>query len=426
MAATNIQDAVDVAVSGDLVLVNDGLYQAGGRAVFALPTTPTNRVAVTKPLKLQSVNGPAATIIQGHQHPGTTNGIGTMRCAYLTNGASLTGFTLMNGATDYLSGNYYDDSGGGVLCEARAVVSNCVMVGCSAGYGGGSYGGTLYNCLFVGNQAVDGGGAYLSRLVNCVLSSNYAEFTGGGAYSGTLTNCTIVGNSAGSQGAGFGGAGSLAKNCIVYYNSAGAASNTYNAVCQNCCTMPLPAFGSGNVTNEPLFMDLAGGNLRLQPGSPCINSGRNAAAPTGPDFDGNPRIVGGTVDIGAYEFQSPSSVLSYAWAQSYGLPTDGSADYTDTDGDGMSNWQEWIAGTDPTNPQSKFLILSVTNSVSGVRLTWSSGSGRTYTVQRATSSSGNLEYSSVATVSGGDSVTSYTDGAATNAGAYFYRVSAQR
>jgi hypothetical protein len=102
------------------------------------------------------------------------------------------------------------------------------------------------------------------------------------------------------------------------------------------CTTPLPPTGVGNFTNPPLFVHWEEADLRLQSNSPCINAGRNMAFATTTDLDGNPRMVGGTVDVGAYEFQTPQSLLSYAWLQSYGLPVDGSADAVDSDGDGMN------------------------------------------------------------------------------------------
>ena len=50
-------------------------------------------------------------------------------------------------------------------------------------------------------------------------------------------------------------------------------------------------------------MDAANGNFRLRINSPCRNAGFDIQAPSSPDLDGNPRIVDGTVDMGAYEIQ---------------------------------------------------------------------------------------------------------------------------
>ena len=97
----------------------------------------TNRAAVYWPLTLLSVNGPEFTVIDGG---------GAARCAYLTNGAYLSGFTLTNGAGDY---------GGGVYCESHAaIVSNSVLVGNSAStYGGGAYSGALDHCALINNSS---------------------------------------------------------------------------------------------------------------------------------------------------------------------------------------------------------------------------------------------------------------------------------
>src|SRR5207249_3393506 len=133
------------------------------------------------------------------------------------------------------------------------------------------------------------------------------------------------------------------KNSIVYFNAGPVEADQSGSYLTYCCT-PLAALGDpGNISDDPQLVDHVGGDMHLQSSSPCINSGRNPYAPGGLDLADNPRVVGGTVDIGAYEFQSPASSVSYAWLRRYNLPTDGSVDYADDDGDGMNNWQEWVA-----------------------------------------------------------------------------------
>jgi len=161
-AATNIQNAIDVSTDGDTVLVANGIYATGGRVVYG---AMTNRVAITKAISVQSVNGPTVTSIQGMSPVGDN----AVRCVYVGTNATLAGFTLTNGATrlgwawDWDSLAEY--GGGGVWCDVGGVVSNCTLSSNSADYaGGGAYGGTLNNCTLSGNSANSGGGAYGSTL----------------------------------------------------------------------------------------------------------------------------------------------------------------------------------------------------------------------------------------------------------------------
>jgi Bacterial TSP3 repeat len=539
-AATNIQDAIDAATNGDLVLVTNGIYQTGGRPVngYAL----TNRVVINKAVIVQSVNGPATCVIQGNPVISSN----AIRCVYLTNNAILVGFTLNDGGTlfnpDIESENPYlfsgggifcepgasvencvitncmaSDNGGGVWCEAdSAIVSNCVVTGCSTSYGGGVSGGTLLGCFLSGNTSYSGGGAYDSTLIDCMVisnsagygggaiysslthctlsgnsafdgsygtgggsyqctlndcisSNNVANYSAGGDYEGILANCVLVNNSAAygggavfstmdncmvisnqasadaggtyfstlndctlvgnsCNGSGGGDNSSSLNDCIIYNNTAPSEANYSGSSLNYCCTIPLPTSGVGNITNEPLFVNLSGGDFHLQSNSPCINSGNNTYVTVTNDLDGNPRIKGGTVDIGAYEFQNPSSVLSYAWAQQYGLPTDGTADYADSDGDGMSNWQEWIAGTNPTNAASvlEMLTPASTNNSSGVTVSWQSVTNRNYFLDRSSDLSAQPVFSTIqSNLVGQAGTTSYTDTTATNSGPYFYRVGVQ-
>jgi hypothetical protein len=297
-----------------------------------------------------------------------------------------------------------------------------VLTGNSAGdAGGAAFVGEYNNCLISSNSAGSYGGGGYGTFRNCVLSHNLANRSAGA--NGYLYNCTIVSNTATSKGGGV--EESLLHNCIVYYNFApNGGTNTYAADLHFCCTPD--GGGEGGITNAPLFVNLATDNYQLQSGSPCINAGKNSFAPAGPDLEGNPRIVGGTVDIGAYEFQSPSSLLSYAWAQQNGLPTDGSADFSDSDGDGANNWQEWRADTIPINALSVLrMVNTATNSV-GVDVTWQSVLTRNYWLERTTNLGGASPFQSIATdITGGSPTTTFTDTDATNAGPYFYRVGVQ-
>jgi hypothetical protein len=362
-AARSIYAAMDAAVAGDEIVVTNGHYAA---------------MAVYKPLNIRSVNGPQFTIIDGG---------GWRRCVELPNGASLSGFTLTNGLTHYYGPPYYY-AGAGVACYVgNAAVSNCVITGnrvlgdnvyTMEVLGGGAYGVTLNNCTLTGNSVsaildsvaggaffieAKGGGAAYCTLNNCTLSGNSANVTridapdwmvaevdGGGAYSCTLNNCVLSGNFGALYDCG------VSHNCNLVFNY--EYEESMSAV--NSCWM-----------GDPRFVDQASGNFRLQSNSPCINAGLNAFAPAGPDLDGNPRIAGGTVDIGAYEFQSPASTISYAWLQQFNLPIDPATDSADPDGDGVDNYHEWLSGTYPTNRFSSPAQLTIIPSSANVVVTWS-------------------------------------------------------
>jgi hypothetical protein len=258
------------------------------------------------------------------------------------------------------------------------------------------------------------------------LSGNTAEMEGGGAFASTLYNCTVCGNSVANFFGDSGGVwGSTLYNCIVYSNSATVFANYGGSpmLLNYCCTTPIPTNGIGNTTNNPFFVDFAGGNFHLQPNSPCINAANNGYVRTTNDLDGNPRISGGTVDMGAYEFQNPPSIISYAWLQQYGFLTDGSADFMDPDGDGMNNLQEWICGTDATNAASLLKMLAPRVDASGVAVPWLSVTNRSYFLQRAAVLGPQPAFLTIATnIPGQLGITTFTDTNATRISHLFYRV----
>jgi hypothetical protein len=112
-AAATIQDAIAAGtLPGRLVLVTNGFYHGG----FGL-VDGTNRVALTNPVVVRSVNGPQVTTIFGGY-----GSIPQTRCAWVGDGAILSGFTLTHGQEP-------TSAGGGALCHGSGILTNCVLIG---------------------------------------------------------------------------------------------------------------------------------------------------------------------------------------------------------------------------------------------------------------------------------------------------------
>jgi regulation of enolase protein 1 (concanavalin A-like superfamily) len=99
----------------------------------------------------------------------------------------------------------------------------------------------------------------------------------------------------------------------------------------------------------------------------------------------------------------------------------------DYDGDGMSNWAEYLAGTDPTNPDSNFRIVSLTAQGSDEQVIWTSVGGINYVVQAGSALGQTNAFQDLSSVlqsaDTGESTLSFVDpGGATNGPARFYRV----
>jgi hypothetical protein len=98
----------------------------------------------------------------------------------------------------------------------------------------------------------------------------------------------------------------------------------------------------------------------------------------------------------------------------------------DADGDGCNNWQEYIAGTDPTDPTSFFKNIgtdpSAAQQSSDCVISWPSVSGKQYTIERS-SSLFPPNWIPVSTISGNGTIMEYHD--TSGGGVRFYRVQVQ-
>lgn len=266
-AAQSIQAAVDVCVSGDEVVVANGVYAVGGTLLEGV----SNRIALHTPVQVRSLNGPTSTVICGVAYDYMA-AVG-MRCAYLTNGAELHGMTLSNGSSYSTATSYPMRHGGGALLTGGGMLSNCVVAdnqGVGYARGGGVYchaGGRVFDSLVMSNSAYMGGGVFCCSsglIARCALLGNRSLSTtssdGGGCFldGGHVRDCLITENEAyGSGGGVFIAAYSLLMNCLItsnralYTTSGGGGVHLYlNGLVSNCIVSANRAELGGGIYNR--------------------------------------------------------------------------------------------------------------------------------------------------------------------------------
>ncbi len=264
----------------------------------------------------------------------------------ISNSTNMGGIYIYSTKFAYISGNVIDEVGG-------LGIGGCIIIGVGIGYIYGNYCGNAYS--FSGSIYIYASDSFY-EIVNNIIVSNLTEYTGGGIGIDIvfgishiyITNNTIYGNKAGFSGGGIGivswteepGSFIGIYNNIIYGNKSDRGDDLFIATDANLYGVrprihlfnnlfteladfenptndiifidpfnPVEYFHDGNLVGNPLFVDPANGDFRLQMDSPAINKGYNAA-PAVPhtDFRGELRIIGDIVDIGAIEYSSEDNI----------------------------------------------------------------------------------------------------------------------
>ncbi len=251
-------------------------------------------------------------------------------CTFISNYAYNHGGGILNNTgTPVLKGCTFDDNvafAGGAVdnLSSNAILTDCTFTLNSAV----EYGAAVNNresspqitrCMFFRNMANDfGGGAVCNwssnpTIRNCLFSHNYSSEHGGAVMNNksnlVLFNCTF------SQNVGAGKAVAFfsylndppstmqATNCIFFDGGNEIWKNEETDISITYSDIQGGWSGIGNIDADPMFVEVGMDDFHLLPDSPCIDAGDPdyAAIPNETDLDGNPRILDGRIDMGAYE-----------------------------------------------------------------------------------------------------------------------------
>lgn len=280
-----------------------------------------------------------------------------------------------------------NDRGGGIWAHsAPALLLSCnTIVGNSSLNGGGVCISASAEPLLSGNSisqnaAWNGGGVYFegsyrADLSGNTITSNSASSKGGGILFSSSNDAHLQANTIGSNLAPAGGGVFLEYSTGVVFDMGSTRPNviTDNGTPQiynenSYGGSPFP-YGSGNVDARNVWWGTT-----------------NAAAIQSMIYDFFDNAGKGIVFCEPFFLGWATNDVPINWLQDHGLGTDDTAAMSDQDGDGSANWQEFYAGTDPTNEQSVLMVKTVVpEAVSNTVLTWLSVSNKTYTIESSSS-----------------------------------------
>lgn len=245
------------------------------------------------------------------------------------------GIYALDSFATFTNCNFVRNNGIGCLLNNSVIqLADCLFRRNSSNRGGALhiYNGadaTVVRCDFIGNRShTDGGAVYTygnPYFESCYFARNKA-LSFGGSYGGaillltgsaTITNCTVVNNWSNFNSGGITTfspeSQPVIRNCIVWGNRS-VNGDRHGWVEENQVLLHAGSMkqclvegftgrygGRSNFDGDPMFVDVEGRNFRVRAGSPCVDRGKDEAVSETTDLDGNPRILSGRVDLGAYE-----------------------------------------------------------------------------------------------------------------------------
>ena len=296
---------------------NNSASSNGGGAYLSAGAGSTNLNGNTFSNNSSSWNGGGAFISGGgiSSHTLQDN-------TFDTNSANTDGGGLyIRGAEITLTGNTFknntssNSNGGGVYIppdySSTITFSNNIFMSNSGYMGGGIYIGRNYvstviltnNTLYNNTATTNGGGVYIFAMLDGITSRIYNNIIWGNmANGGGNDGDDLFINSDGDNN----GTGATVE---LFNNNLGANSDLNTASSEDLVITVTDNYTHGsNITSDPMFVNAGGGDLHIQPASPCVDAGdNNAPALPSVDMDGEIRIIGGVVDIGADEYNPPNT-----------------------------------------------------------------------------------------------------------------------